>query len=144
MWSALLGESGGPSFHELMSEGRSSVLRPVWEMVKCLFGKSQYTFPGLGLALVELLPRKLTPAHTARMARAAEAFKARLEELLVRVLWVMGTTVLWVCCGWWVWLFCGWWVQLWVVGTAVLWACCRWCTCTFLCLWCGSVPVAVV
>jgi hypothetical protein len=48
----------------------------------CVCGPLQYTFPGLGLALVELLPRRFAPAHTARMARAAEALRDKLADLL--------------------------------------------------------------
>lgn len=82
MWSALLGEAGGPTFYELMNEGRKTPLRPLWEVLKALVGCSQYTIPGLGLALLELLPRRFAPAHTAQMARKGEALRTKLQEML--------------------------------------------------------------
>ena len=62
IWSAALEAAGGPTFRELLfCEHSRSVL---WELLKFTFGKSDFTFPALGLVLIEDLGKwsdQLTP-----------------------------------------------------------------------------------
>lgn len=70
IWSVAMSEAGGPSFGELLGEGkRISVLR---ELGRLALGRSPHTLPALGLAALELVP--------AGLSRAARRY---LEELHV-------------------------------------------------------------
>ncbi len=80
IWSAMLHTSGGPSFRSLMREGREDML-PILELLRLPFGKSNYTFPGLGLAVLEIVPN-LMKQRTQKLCELGGELRRELEELL--------------------------------------------------------------
>ena len=54
IWAAMMGTAGGPSYRELLGQGRP--IRYGRELLRSLVGRSPYTVPSLGLALLEQLP----------------------------------------------------------------------------------------
>jgi fatty acid amide hydrolase 2 len=78
----MLAAAGGPSFRELLSEGRTTRLPLGWELLKALVGASNYTIPALGLALIEKLPSKLAPQRMASMVESGQLLKQRLTTVL--------------------------------------------------------------
>lgn len=77
IWSSMLEAAGGPTFAELMGEG--TAVRPGRELVRWATGRTPHTFPAIGLAILEQLP-KLTPRSTARYIREGNALRAELVE----------------------------------------------------------------
>lgn len=79
IWSAMMAAAGGPSYRELLAAGgRLSLGR---ELLATLVGRSPYTVPSLGLALIEKLPG-LLPGSTDRFVRMGESLRSRLGERL--------------------------------------------------------------
>jgi fatty acid amide hydrolase 2 len=56
IWSSMLKDAGGATFRELMADGGE--LNPLRELRLALVGRSNFTVPGILLALVEELPAK--------------------------------------------------------------------------------------
>jgi fatty acid amide hydrolase 2 len=80
IWGATIGEGGGPTFAELLGEGKA--VRPVPEMVRLLFGRSPHTLAALGLALTEKLKRVLPAGRVARAVALGEDLRNEVVELL--------------------------------------------------------------
>jgi len=80
VWSYLLSHAGGPSFSELLGNGKpvcSSL-----ELLKWLVDLgSAHTLPAIGLALIEALP-KLFPGHAKRQVQLGAELKARVQKML--------------------------------------------------------------
>lgn len=79
LWAATLSSAGGPSFSELLGDGRP--VRGGVEFVKGLFGRSEFTLPAAGLAFLEKLPALLGD-KTAEGLRVARALRVSLDALL--------------------------------------------------------------
>ena len=80
MWSSSMAAAGGPSFRALLFEGhpRASVL---FELLRCVFGRSRHTFAALALTAVEPLPTLPLPLLRARHLKAVAATHALRERL---------------------------------------------------------------
>jgi fatty acid amide hydrolase 2 len=79
IWSALLDETGGPSFAELLGDGVP--VRAGRELLRWATGRSAHTFPAIGLALIEPLPKIFSSG-----ARRFIDLGARLREELSALL----------------------------------------------------------
>jgi len=80
VWSSLMAAAGGPTFSELLGNGKP--IRSSLELLKWIVDVgSEYTLPAIGLALLEALPR-LMPERAKRSVENGDVLKARLEELL--------------------------------------------------------------
>ncbi len=80
MWSVLMSEAGGPTFAELLGEGRA--LPAARELGLWALGRSQHTFIAIALALVEKLP--------ALKGDQARRFVDMARELRVELTTAMG------------------------------------------------------
>ena len=55
IWSSMLSDAGGKTFEELMFQGRNMHLG--FEIIRYFLGQSEFTLPGLGLAILEKVPK---------------------------------------------------------------------------------------
>ncbi len=75
MWAVLMSDAGGPTFAELMGEGRA--VPAFRELGLWLLGRSEHTFAAIGLAVLEKFPAlKGDAAH--RFIDMAKALRAEL------------------------------------------------------------------
>jgi fatty acid amide hydrolase 2 len=79
LWSAALSSAGGPSFSEMLGEGRP--IRAGRELLKALLGRSVYTVPAVLLALIEKLPA-LVGDKTQAMLGEVRALRSELDAML--------------------------------------------------------------
>jgi fatty acid amide hydrolase 2 len=79
IWAATLSSSGGPSYTELLGQGRP--VRAGREFLKGLFGRSEFTLPSSVLALLEKIPA-LKGEAAARVIDAGRALRRSLDALL--------------------------------------------------------------
>jgi fatty acid amide hydrolase 2 len=79
IWSSMLSSAGGPTFEELLFEDKPYHL-PI-EILKSLFGESDFTIPGLGLAALEKLP-KLFPGNAKNYVGVGTALKEKFNRVL--------------------------------------------------------------
>jgi fatty acid amide hydrolase 2 len=79
IWSAMLAAAGGPSYKELLGDGKP--LGSYLELNKWLVRKSDYTLPSIMLTILELLPK----AMKGRVQRAIEAGQALKDEMTERI-----------------------------------------------------------
>ena len=77
IWSAMLADAGGPSYAELLGGGRE--INRLVEVIRFLCGRSPYTLPSLGLAIIEKLPG-LLPGRVAAAIDAGRSLKASLDR----------------------------------------------------------------
>ncbi|MEZ4315758.1 MAG: amidase family protein, partial [Polyangiaceae bacterium] len=80
IWGSMIGEAGGPTFAELLGEGEA--IPAGRELLKWLVGRSPYTLPALGLALLEKIPKLLGSAQTARFLELGEKLAHDLRDLI--------------------------------------------------------------
>ena len=78
-WSSMLGTAGGPSFGELLGEGRR--IEAGRELLRFIAGRSPHTFPALALAVLERI-NDVAPARTRRLFADGLAFR---DELVGRI-----------------------------------------------------------
>ena len=79
IWSAMLAAAGGPAYAELLGGGRA--IGRLTEVIRYLAGRSPFTLPSLGLALIETLPG-LLPSRVQAAIEAGRALRARLDRAL--------------------------------------------------------------
>lgn len=80
IWSALLAETEGPTFATLLGNG--TAVKPMRELMRWMFmSDSPYTFPGLGLALLELAVPPGSP-RTKRFAELGRQLRKEIQEAL--------------------------------------------------------------
>jgi fatty acid amide hydrolase 2 len=79
IWSSMLKDGGGASFRELLAAG--SDLSPLRELALALVGRSNYTVPGLLLALVEELPAKFGD-RTRELVELGRELQLELHDML--------------------------------------------------------------
>jgi len=79
MWSAMLASSEGPSYCELLGDGTPIRIRR--ELARALVGRSPYTWPSLGLAVLEQIP-KLFGTGTGDMVAEGRRLRDRLGARL--------------------------------------------------------------
>ncbi len=79
IWSSMLHAAGGPSFSEMLGDG--APIQAGRELVRFAIGRSPYTFPALGLAILERLP-DLLGAERNRFIELGMMLKAELIDLL--------------------------------------------------------------
>ena len=79
IWSSMISEAGGESFEELMFQGRNLNLGV--EIIKSMFGLSEFTLPGLGLAVIEKVP-KIFPENTKKYLELGSQLKQKLVDSL--------------------------------------------------------------
>jgi fatty acid amide hydrolase 2 len=79
IWSAMLDAAEGPSFSSLL--GRGTPINIPRELLLWLRGRSPHTFPALGLAAVEQVP-KLMPGRGRAYVARGRALRRELCELL--------------------------------------------------------------
>ena len=79
VWAARLEEGGGPTFEEMMTEGKS--LRLAREFARWAIGRSPHTLPALGLAGLERITKRLPNVTQARLVDARE-MRAEVEAAL--------------------------------------------------------------
>ena len=77
IWASMLAAAGGPSFAEWMGGGRA--IRPGRELLRWAAGRSAHTFPAIGLALLEQVP-KLIPTGAGRLVEEGHALRRELVE----------------------------------------------------------------
>ncbi len=78
-WGALMHSAGGPTFAELLGEG--TPVRPWRELGRWARGTSPYTLPALGLAALEVIPRRY-PARTEASLELGRRLKRQVDDLL--------------------------------------------------------------
>lgn len=82
IWSAMLHEGGGDwTFRDLMAAGNPR-FRPLLEMAKFMVGRSNYTFAGLGLCLIERAPDLLGEKRTRTLVELGASLRRELEEMI--------------------------------------------------------------
>jgi fatty acid amide hydrolase 2 len=82
IWSAMLHVGGGDwTFRELMAAGDPK-FRPLLEMAKFVVGRSNYTFAGLGLCLIEGVPDLLGEKRTRTLVELGASLRRELEEMI--------------------------------------------------------------
>jgi fatty acid amide hydrolase 2 len=79
IWSAMLDAEQGPSFASLL--GCGTEIRPGWELLRWIAGRSNHTLPALGLALLEKIP-KLVPARGKKLVEAGIQLRAELLRII--------------------------------------------------------------
>ena len=79
IWSSMLYEGNTEAFYSLMSDGQK--INFFWELIKSTWGGSQFTVPGIILALTEQLPRYMKK-HTKAMIEAGNQLRYQLNEIL--------------------------------------------------------------
>lgn len=79
IWSSMLSLAGGPSFASLMGGGEP--IRSVRELGKWAMGRSDHTFPAIGLALLEKLPAG-APDQAEKYHREGQRLRAELVEAI--------------------------------------------------------------
>ena len=79
IWSSMLSAAGGPSFSELLGNGRP--VNSLLELGKWAVGKSDHTLPAVILALIEKGP-KLMPGAARRSLKLGGELKEELDEIL--------------------------------------------------------------
>lgn len=79
LWAATLSSAGGPSFSEMLGEGRP--IRAGRELVKALLGRSVHTVPAAALAFIEKLP-ELIGDHSAQRVQECLALRSEINALL--------------------------------------------------------------
>ncbi len=79
IWSSMLEAAAGPSFSSMLGEGTE--IAPAWELLKWALGRSPYTLPALGLALVEKIP-KAFPSYGRRFIALGKELRRELVELI--------------------------------------------------------------
>ena len=80
IWGSMIGEGGGPTFAELLGEGK-----PVSggrELVKWMAGRSPHTFPAIALVLLERLQQLVGPEQARRFIDLGRRLEAEVLELL--------------------------------------------------------------
>jgi len=79
IWSAMLKAAGGPTFKELMADGKP--FHSGLEVLKMVTRRSEHTFPALGLAILESFT-KLTPGRNRKFVEQGKALRQQLVDLL--------------------------------------------------------------
>ncbi len=80
IWSAMLSQAGGPSFGELMGQGKSPSY--AFELLRSAFGASKHTFPAIVLALMEELFGRQGEQEMRRLVQLGVELRQELEEAL--------------------------------------------------------------
>eukprot|EP01138_Halocafeteria_seosinensis_P001461 gb/GECG01001497.1/.p1 GENE.gb/GECG01001497.1/~~gb/GECG01001497.1/.p1 ORF type:complete len:670 (+),score=70.31 gb/GECG01001497.1/:1-2010(+) len=81
IWAALMAENDPIPFRYWMEEG-GKINNIAFEFIKSLWGASNFTTPGVGLAAIEEIPEKLSPARMKKMEELGQATRDRLASLL--------------------------------------------------------------
>jgi len=79
IWSTMLIEAGGPTFSELLGNGKP--IASFRELAKLIFGASEYTLPSIALTILERFP-KLMPNRSKKFVEAGKALKRELTEMI--------------------------------------------------------------
>ena len=79
IWSAMLSAAGGPSFAELLGEGKP--IKPYLEILKWALGFSRHTLPAISLAAIEKLPKKFVK-RTNKFVQMGKELKEELTGLI--------------------------------------------------------------
>ena len=79
IWAALMSDAGGPTFAEIMGEGRE--VPAARELGLWALGRSEHTFAAIALALVEKLPA-LKGEKARRFGAMAAELRCEIEEAL--------------------------------------------------------------
>ncbi|MEO7097227.1 MAG: amidase, partial [Polyangiales bacterium] len=79
IWAALMSAAGGPTYAELLGNG--SAVRPGVELLRWMTGRSPFTLPSIGLALIESYP-KIGARRAARALELAIDLRAELVSLI--------------------------------------------------------------
>ncbi|HEX7600262.1 MAG TPA: amidase, partial [Polyangiaceae bacterium] len=79
IWAALMADAGGPTFAELLGEGRE--VPAVRELGRWALGRSEHTFAAIGLALLEKVPA-LRGEKARQFGAMAIALRAEIEDAL--------------------------------------------------------------
>ena len=79
IWSAMLSATGGPTFAELLGEGKA--INPFLEFTKWALGFSRHTIPAIALAALENAPKKFTK-RTNKFIQMGKELKKQLTEMI--------------------------------------------------------------
>ena len=79
IWSAYLMKAGGPTFSEMLSDGRKKNM--ALELAKWTVGASDHTLPAILLALLERIP-KMMPKQYEKFYQEGVALRKKLDDLL--------------------------------------------------------------
>ena len=79
VWAAMMAAAGGPSYRELLGQGRPIRVRR--ELLRTLLGRSPFTVPSVGLALLEQVPERL-PGRADETVRLGERLRHELSTRL--------------------------------------------------------------
>lgn len=79
IWASMLSAAGGPSFEEMLMEGKSS--NAFIELGKLFFGASEHTIPAIMLAIIEKVP-KILPKQANKILDEGMELKKEMKEIL--------------------------------------------------------------
>lgn len=79
IWGAALADAGGPSFSEMLGQGRK--IKPLREFAKWSLGRSEHTLPALALAALER-PFETSPTQRKRLLEAGATLRDSIESTL--------------------------------------------------------------
>ncbi len=79
IWSSMLDAANGPTFSSLL--GRGKPIHAGLELARWAFGASPHTFPALGLAIFEKVPR-LAPRRSRAFVERGHALREELTKLI--------------------------------------------------------------
>ncbi|MDP9068136.1 MAG: amidase [Actinomycetota bacterium] len=79
IWGSMMSDAADTSFAELLGDGRR--LRPLRELGRLVVGRSEHTFPAIGLTVLERLG-DLSPNRTQRFVEKGKALADELEDFI--------------------------------------------------------------
>lgn len=79
LWAATLQMSGGPTFSELLGQGKP--IHSFSELIKFLRKKSQYTLPAIGLTFLEQVPKRV-PSYTQKFLKIRTELRDDLAQIM--------------------------------------------------------------
>ena len=79
LWASMLSVSGTTPYRVMLGQGKP--IHAGIELFKLIFGASEFTLPGVVLALIEDFP-KLTPRRTQRLVELGRTLKQKVAEMI--------------------------------------------------------------
>jgi fatty acid amide hydrolase 2 len=79
IWSAMMTTAGGPSYAEVLGNGRA--ISPMRELVRLALGRSHHTLPALVIVGLEQLAARM-PGQVEKAVAEGKALQAELEDVL--------------------------------------------------------------
>ncbi len=80
IWSSMVSEGGGPTFAELLGEGKA--IHAGREVARFFLGRSPHTLPAIGLALLEKLPALLGSERGRRFIALGQKLRNEVVDMV--------------------------------------------------------------